>query len=64
MSDDIRVRDAKPSYEAAVRDLVAAAGLPLEGLGDVDTLLVAERNATVVGAVALERHAAVASARH
>ena len=56
MNDEIRARDARSDDTEAIRDLVAAAGLPLEGLGQVDTLLVAELNSTAIGAIALERY--------
>jgi len=52
----VRVREAAPADLPAVHDLVAAAGLPLDGLDDAAHVLVAERAGGVVGVVALERH--------
>jgi len=50
------VRDAAPGDLPAVRALVAAAGLPLDGHDDAAVVLVAEAGGAVVGTVALERH--------
>jgi len=50
------VREAAPADRPAVRDLVSAAGLPLDGLDDAAVVLVAETAGAVVGTVALERH--------
>jgi amino-acid N-acetyltransferase len=50
------VRGATPADLAPVRDLIAAAGLPLAGLDDATVLLVAEADDGVVGAIALERY--------
>jgi amino-acid N-acetyltransferase len=52
----VRVREAAPVDLAAVRTLVADAGLPLDGLDGAAVVLVAEAAGRVVGTVALERH--------
>ena len=52
----VTVREAVPADLQAVRDVVAAAGLPLDGLADANVVLVAEEAGAVVGTVALERH--------
>jgi amino-acid N-acetyltransferase len=55
----VTIRRATPGDLAAVRTLIAEAGLPLDGLDDAALLLVAEAEAdgAVVGTVALERYA-------
>ena len=58
------VRAAGPRDEAAVAELVSAAGLPLDGLGEAWLVLLAEMAPTadarppLVGVVALERYGA------
>jgi amino-acid N-acetyltransferase len=52
------VREATPADLAVVSDLVAAAGLPLEGLDDAACVWVAEVAGAPIGVVALERHGA------
>jgi amino-acid N-acetyltransferase len=54
----VRVREAAPADLPAVRHLIAAAGLPLDGLDDTTLVLVADADGAVVGTVALERHGA------
>jgi amino-acid N-acetyltransferase len=54
----VAVREAAPADLPAVRDLVSAAGLPLDGLAEAAVVLVADADGAVVGAVALERHGA------
>ena len=53
------IRAATPADEAAVRDLLAQADLPLHGLGDyfADGYAVAEADGTVVGAEGVEVYA-------
>jgi amino-acid N-acetyltransferase len=51
----VHVRAATGSDRSAVRRLVSAAGLPLDGLDDA-VVLVAESDSALVGTVALERH--------
>jgi amino-acid N-acetyltransferase len=53
----VTIRRATPGDLAAVRTLIAEAGLPLDGLDDAALLLVAEAGGAVVGTVALERYA-------
>jgi amino-acid N-acetyltransferase len=52
----VRVREAGPEDRPAVRELIAAAGLPLDGLDDAAPVLVAVAGDLVVGTAALERH--------
>jgi amino-acid N-acetyltransferase len=52
----VLVREATPADLAAIRNLIAAAGLPLAGLDDAALVLVAAADGAVVGTVALERH--------
>lgn len=52
---EVVVREAGAADVAAVRTLVASAGLPLDGLDDAVVLMV-ESEGAVVGAIALERH--------
>jgi amino-acid N-acetyltransferase len=52
----VAVREAAPADLTAVQNLVAAAGLPLDGLADAAVVLVADTDGAVVGTVALERH--------
>jgi amino-acid N-acetyltransferase len=54
----VTIRPAAAHDGAAVRAVIAAAGLPLDGLDDVALLLVAECDGAVVGTVALERYPA------
>lgn len=52
---DVVIRAATPQDLAAVRDLLAAAKLPLDGVPqDLAHFLVAARGGTVVGAIGLE----------
>ncbi|WP_448625898.1 GNAT family N-acetyltransferase [Geodermatophilus sp. URMC 64] len=51
----VLVREATPADLPAVRELVARAGLPLDGLDDA-AVLVAEVDGRLAGTVALERH--------
>ena len=53
----VTIRAAVPEDLTTVRELVSAAALPLDGLGDAALVLVAEAGGDVVGTVALERHA-------
>jgi len=50
------VREAAPADLPAVHALVAAAGLPLDGLAEAALVLVADAGGAVIGTVALERH--------
>jgi amino-acid N-acetyltransferase len=52
----VRVREATRADLPAVRELIAAAGLPLDGLHDACHVLVADADGLVVGTVALEQH--------
>lgn len=53
----ITVERATDADLSAIRDVVAAAGLPLDGLGDVPTdFIVARDDGRVVGTAALEHH--------
>lgn len=52
----VGVRVTTPADLRATRALVAAAGLPLDGLDDAVVVLLAEAGGTVVGTVALEQH--------
>jgi amino-acid N-acetyltransferase len=54
---DPAVRVAGPADDAAVRALLAGAGLPLAGLEDTWRRWVAESGHGIEGAVAMERHA-------
>jgi amino-acid N-acetyltransferase len=54
----VRVREAAPADLPAVRHLIAAAGLPLDGFDDITHVLVADAGGAVVGTVALEQHGA------
>lgn len=54
----MRVHEAAPTDLPSVRNLVATAGLPLDGLHEAAVVLVADADGTVVGTVALERHGA------
>ncbi|MGY1617190.1 GNAT family N-acetyltransferase [Geodermatophilus sp. SYSU D00691] len=56
MMRDAVVRPAVPADLPAVHALVAASGLPLDGLDGATQVLVAEEDGDVVGTVALERH--------
>jgi amino-acid N-acetyltransferase len=52
----VTVRPAGPGDLARVRELVRAAGLPLDGLDEAALVLVAEREGRVVGTTSLEAH--------
>jgi amino-acid N-acetyltransferase len=52
----VPIRPAEPDDWPAIRRLVTAAGLPLDGLTDSDLVLVAVRDDRIVGTAALERH--------
>ena len=52
----VLVREATPADSAAIRELIAAAGLPLAGWVDAALVLVADAAGVLVGTVALERH--------
>ncbi|MFC5380973.1 GNAT family N-acetyltransferase [Aquipuribacter nitratireducens] len=58
-TEDVTLRLAAAADAPAVRDLVAAAGLPLAGLDDVWVTVVAVRpDGTLAAVAALERHGA------
>lgn len=52
----VTIREAAPADLSVVEHLVAAAGLPLDGLADTAFVLVAEACGAVIGTVALEQH--------
>jgi amino-acid N-acetyltransferase len=54
----VTIRPATTEDLVPARALIAAAGLPLDGLDDAAVLLVAELGGAVVGTVALERYPA------
>jgi amino-acid N-acetyltransferase len=54
----VLVQEAVPEDLPEARALVAAAGLPLEGLADAASVVVARGGDAVVGTAALERHGA------
>ena len=55
MPETIAIRSASPGDAAAVRALLDAAQLPLDGIpGDLAHFLVADRDGTIVGAIGLE----------
>jgi amino-acid N-acetyltransferase len=54
----VTIRPATPDDLARAREVIAAAGLPLDGLDDATVLFVAEVEGAVVGTVALERYPA------
>jgi amino-acid N-acetyltransferase len=57
-------RSAEPGDRAAAKRLIAAAGLPLEGVDEAFAdFLVAEREGRIVGVVGAERHGNVALLR-
>jgi amino-acid N-acetyltransferase len=57
----VLVREAAATDLPAVRELLAAADLPVAGLDDAVVVLLAEVKGSVVGTIALERHGAGAS---
>ena len=57
----VLVREAGPADLPAVRELLAAADLPLAGLDEAVVVLLAEVEGSVVGTIALERHGAGAA---